>query len=267
MNKKTIIIILFLALLSVFGFLIISYFTKDKKNQVHIKNIFSKKEETKKKPFIGIQPIGDFSENYLKASAQIIKKYYGFDAEILPKSPLLPNFTNQKIAKKYNLQLPIRYRADSLIAHLKRKKSQKHDYLIGLTAVDITTTWYDEKDKTKIKEPLWMHVDWGIFGLGYCPGKSCLISSFRYHFDTQDTERIKTRMQKVVLHELGHNLGLPHCEKKGKKYCFMVQVDLRNALLDLDNSSWTLCDECANEINTKFDTKIPLKKKEERKKV
>ncbi len=225
--------------------------SNDKKNKNN-----QPKKDSKKNPRIGIQPIGNFPAGYLEASAQIIRDYYGFEVEILKQKPLLTKFDNQKIAKKYNISLPVRYRADSLIAYLKRIKSKKHDYLIGLTAVDITTTWYDEKDKTKIKEPLWLHLDWGIFGLGYCPGSSCLISSFRYYFDTQDYEHVKKRMQKVVLHELGHNLGLPHCEKKYKHLCFMAQVDLKNALLDLDDSSWTLCEECRLDVCKSFVTKL-----------
>ena len=54
-----------------------------------------------------------------------------------------------------------RYRADSLIRYLGRFGSAD-TILIGLTNKDISTT------KGQIR-------DWGIMGLGYCPGTSCVV--------------------------------------------------------------------------------------------
>jgi archaemetzincin len=75
--------------------------------------------------------------------------------------------------------------------------------------VDISTT------KNGIK-------DWGIMGLGYRPGKSCVVSDFRM--------AVKNRNQqfyKVVLHELGHTEGLPHCKTKT---CLMRDAEGGNHL-------------------------------------
>ena len=47
--------------------------------------------------------------------------------------------------------------------------------------------------------------NWGIFGLGSLSGKNCVVSTARFgnkHFD---------RLSKVSIHEVGHTLGIPHC--------------------------------------------------------
>lgn len=58
-----------------------------------------------------------------------------------------------------------RYRADSLIDWLKNRVNN-NEIIIGLTSKDISTT------KNEIK-------DYGIIGLGFTPGKSCVVSTFR----------------------------------------------------------------------------------------
>jgi len=85
-----------------------------------------------------------------------------------------------------------RYRADSLIKYLSTL-AKDDQLIIGLTNRDISTT----KDE---------YPDWGIMGLGYCPGKSCIASTFRLKGGNQ-----LEKLFKVAIHELGHTQGLPHC--------------------------------------------------------
>jgi len=99
-----------------------------------------------------------------------------------------------------------RYRADSLIHFLNHITSEGH-ITIGLTDKDISTT----KDSI---------ADWGVLGLGFCPGKACVASTFRL-------SKSETKMQlfKVAIHELGHTEGLPHCTVKA---CFMRDAEGHN---------------------------------------
>lgn len=99
-----------------------------------------------------------------------------------------------------------RYRADSLIRILRDLTPENH-ITLGLTSKDISTT-NDEIN------------DWGVMGLGYRPGKSCIASSFRL----SKTEK-KSQFFKVAIHELGHTEGLPHCPEK---YCFMRDAEGKN---------------------------------------
>ena len=93
-----------------------------------------------------------------------------------------------------------RYRADSLI-HWMRNRAKTNEVYLGITMQDISTTKGDNPDH-------------GIMGLGYQPGRACIASNFRV--------RDKKNFYKVVIHELGHTTGLPHCPEKT---CFMRDAE------------------------------------------
>ncbi|WP_264558052.1 matrixin family metalloprotease [Flavobacterium sp. N1718] len=59
--------------------------------------------------------------------------------------------------------------------------------------------------------------DWGVMGLGYHPGAACVVSDFRLRKHHQENQ-----LYKVVLHELGHTEGLPHCPKRS---CIMRDAE------------------------------------------
>lgn len=111
-----------------------------------------------------------------------------------------------------------RYRADSLIKYLSRFFGSD-TVVIGLTSKDISTT------KGNIK-------DWGVMGLGYCPGNSCIASTFRL-----SKSNINEQFYKVAIHELGHTQGLPHCPNKT---CYMRDAEGGNPL----NKENEFCAKC-----------------------
>lgn len=112
-----------------------------------------------------------------------------------------------QVRVKKTLKLPVkafnkaktRYRADSLIRYLNRL-SNGNQLIIGITNKDISTT-------------KGIYADWGIMGLGFCPGKSCIVSTFRLRGNNREE-----KLFKLALHELGHTQGLKHCPIKN---CFM----------------------------------------------
>ena len=110
-----------------------------------------------------------------------------------------------------------RYRADSLVAFLKRM-SNDTTIIIGLTNKDISTS------KGNIP-------DWGIMGLADCPGSSCVVSSFRLSGNKV------SQLCKVSLHELGHTEGLPHCSNPA---CYMRDAEGGNPT----NAEIGFCTKC-----------------------
>jgi len=111
-----------------------------------------------------------------------------------------------------------RYRADSLIKILSNMVDAGHK-VIGLTNKDISTT------KNGV-------ADWGIMGLGFCPGKACVASTFRVAKNNTNEQLFK-----VAIHEMGHNFGLPHCNEK---YCFMRDAEGGNPT----NEEKEFCAKC-----------------------
>ena len=145
-----------------------------------------------------LQPLGDFSTQ----QAELVYK------EVKSVNP--NTFLRKPLPLPSTAYYPSRgrYRADSLIRYLARFGSAD-TVLAGLTGKDISTT------KGQIK-------DWGVMGLGYCPGNACIISTYRLSKTDLDSQ-----FYKVVMHELGHTEGLPHCMDMT---CFMRDAEGGNPL-------------------------------------
>ncbi len=126
-----------------------------------------------------------------------------------------------------------RYRADTLIDLLSEaahKDPQGEVRYLGLTSVDISTS----KDG---------HRDWGIFGLAFSPGSGAVISSFRLKKSAKNPEHFAFRVANTAIHEVGHSLGLDHCDEAT---CPMR--DAKGSVASTDDSSQVLGPECAAEL-------------------
>lgn len=179
---------------------------------------------------IAIQPIGTVAAYKLHEATRALQEAYQCRVVTLKSiSPASEAFVNIKTP---------RYRADKLIAWLKENKPDTVDYIIGITEYDISTTKRDALGR--IKEPQSRYEDFGIFGLGYCPGKSCIVSTHRLG---SNTEKLKSRLAKIGVHEIGHNLGLPHCPNKK-----CVMTDAVEKLSTVDGADKELCGECRKRI-------------------
>ena len=137
-----------------------------------------------------------------------------------------------------NVKSP-RYRADTLLKFLLRTKSDTIGHVIGLTNKDISTTKRDNWNR--IKKPEYKYADWGIFGLAYVPGESCVVSTKRLYTTNRTT--YKNRIKKVCIHEFGHNLGLPHCPTKT-----CVMQDAVEKMSTVDNATTHYCPLCIEQL-------------------
>lgn len=145
---------------------------------------------------IVIQPFGDVPTEYI---SYIQRGLYKINRNIhVQKSIPLPK---SSYFKNRN-----RYRADSLIKFLQIR-TKKEQITVGVTIKDISNT------KGKIN-------DYGIMGLGFVNGNSCIASSYRLAFNNR-----KEQLLKLVLHEIGHTEGLRHC---GKLSCIMRDCGGKN---------------------------------------
>jgi archaemetzincin len=95
-----------------------------------------------------------------------------------------------------------RYRAEKLLDFLVAQSASEARVVLGLTAVDISTT------KGSIE-------DWGVLGLATLDGRSAVLSSFRCKRSAKNRAHARTRFAKTAVHELGHAFGLGHCRTDG----------------------------------------------------
>lgn len=113
-----------------------------------------------------------------------------------------------------------RYRADILLNWLSNNYPK--DRVIAITSYDISTT------SGKI-------YDWGIFGLGSLHNNVSVTSVYRLK-----SKNIQDRLDKIVLHEIGHSYKLPHCTSS--QPCFMKAGD--HTIKAVDKEMKVLCSKC-----------------------
>lgn len=161
---------------------------------------------------IWVLPLGKVKESYIRETYDNIQK-------ISAHTTLLPAIEIPAMAFYAPRN---RYRADSLIRWMSRQTKENEIY-IGITMQDISTTKGD-------------YSDYGVMGLGYCPGKACVVSSYRL--------KNKANFYKLVIHELGHNMGLQHCPVPT---CYMR--DAKGG--DPTGEEKTFCKKCAAYLQEK----------------
>ncbi|MFN3917533.1 MAG: zinc-dependent metalloprotease family protein [Flavobacteriales bacterium] len=204
---------------------------------------FSCQTENKKSPknttiVIALQPFGVFKPELLDSISSAIKGAYPISICVLEAISL---------PKKAFVQIKsARYRADSLLNYLKKIKPDTVDYIIGLTHADISTTKMD--DKKQVKHPESKYGDWGVMGLGYMPGTSCVVSTYRLQHSNKAV--FIARLKKVCIHELGHNFGLPHCHSSK-----CVMQDAAESIKTIDNVDMEPCKLCRKNYTKLFSLK------------
>ncbi len=193
---------------------------------------FRKSRKIRAKKTIIIQPIKTKHIPFQKALLNKIKEDFSFkNVAIAPvQSP-----PKQII----NYEKGFRYSAPKLLSWLKQQKADSAVLIVGLTDVDIYTTKRNRGGS--IKKPESKYKVWGIFGLATRPGTSCIVSTKR--LKTSNVKQFEERLLKVVLHEIGHNLGLKHCENKS---CYMT--DAVETIRTIDNASLEMCEDCKAQI-------------------
>jgi archaemetzincin len=172
------------------------------------------------KPTIYLVPMGNISNRDVELSAKELNKFYSFNVVVIPRSEV-PKSTKVNGLKKYN--------ANKILEYLNSKYSKYNGKVLGLTDVDICT---DRELNGKL------YHNWGIFGLGLMSGKPCVVSVNRLGKNHSND------MVKVVVHEIGHTLGIPHCRTNIK--CLMN--DAKGKGSQVKNELLWICNDCKKKI-------------------
>ena len=174
---------------------------------------------TKPKPIILFQPLA-FSDAFtLERIKDSVEKIYDVTVSIQPNTSL----PDTLFYKPRN-----RYRAEKIIHWLQMQMPDSARTIVGITSMDVSTT------KGEI-------YDYGVMGLGYKPGRACVVSTFRPAKTAKGKNHLQQRLLKLVIHEMGHNFGLPHCSNEE---CFMVDAE---GQMKLDKERY-LCTNCKNHL-------------------
>jgi archaemetzincin len=181
---------------------------------------------------IVIQPLNNYDKKEIDYLASDLETFFNKKIIVLPALKVPESFANYQKGKRYD--------ASRIINWLT---PLANDSIIAIAGITSESDIYTAKKDTQgnIRKPESTYAIWGIFGLGYCPGKSCVISSKRLF--TADVQKFRHRLRTVTIHEIGHNLGLPHCPNKG---CIMSDANEKIATVDQSGNNY--CNECNRKI-------------------
>jgi archaemetzincin len=165
-------------------------------------------------------PLGNVNASTSQFVQRSVKSFYGFECVIKKQEPLTKNL----LAKSNT-----RYEATTILNTYKSNENR-----LLLTESDIA---YRKSDTFP---------EWGIFGLGFRPGSTCVVSTFRLKKGVSHSKFLE-RLQKVCIHEIGHNLGLPHCT--ASPICLMN--DANGTIKQVDKEQLIFCESCKDKIGLK----------------
>lgn len=167
---------------------------------------------------IDLQPLGDFTQKEANQLKEELEKHlvsiYLSEIEVLPKKDIPASF----LYKPRN-----RYWAGKILGFLKQQNQGSDFVTIGLTHRDISTSIHG-------------NYNYGIMGLSFRPGNTCVVSSFRL--------KRKDDLWKVTTHEFLHSRGLPHCKKDNPK-CLMQDAHGKNTFYIKHG----LCEDCEKTLS------------------
>lgn len=172
-----------------------------------------------KKKTIYIVPLDNVKQTDVVLSSKELKSFYNYDVVVLNRDVTPSQYRNP--SGKYN--------AGKILKFLGEKYQHLDGKIVGITNVNIST-------KRTINNVTYN--DWSILGLGAINGQSCIISTKNMITNHQD------RLSKVTIHEVGHTLGLSHCDFDPK--CLMN--DAKGKASKVDSEDKVMCEQCRLKI-------------------
>jgi archaemetzincin len=170
---------------------------------------------------IAFVPFNSFDISEIKNVLTEISTFYNKPVIILPRA-FIPSNSFDHIIEQYS--------ADSILDLLTKMKPDSIVEVVGLTNEPIFSInkkrYYEQK----------------IFGFGDHPGNVCIVSDTRLKI--ADNEIYNSRLKKVIIHEIGHNMGLSHCKND---QCTMSEKN--GNLKNLDNTEVYYCSDCRKKVN------------------
>ncbi|HTD95144.1 MAG TPA: matrixin family metalloprotease [Chitinophagaceae bacterium] len=169
---------------------------------------------------IALQPLNGYAGEGLESLREELAGFYSKKVIILPSLQLPVSFLDTILRK---------YSSDSILVLLSGKANDSIVEVIGIIHEPVFAI---KQDGAKHR-----YFDESIFGIGHQPGHACLVSDSR--LATGDERLLVTRLQNVVVHEVGHNMGLGHC---ADPQCIMSESN--GEFRSLDERGRGYCERC-----------------------
>jgi len=175
---------------------------------------------------VNIIPIEDVSKTVIKTISEHLKEAYPIVEGVnLEPEVELPS-------EAYDADRD-QYRAEIILQHFSSRFASKKGKILMITSEDLYSLGLNF-----------------IFGQAQKPGKFSLISLHRlrpkFWRDEKDLDLFLNRAVKETIHEIGHTLGLDHCEDRN---CVM---SFSNRIEHTDRKGVDLCEQCEGKIKEMY---------------
>lgn len=167
-----------------------------------------------------ITPLGKVPQEILEKISEGLKPTFRMVVKINP--PLnLPNYAFKRFRNQYQANL--------LLDFLEKNRKGR---TLGITSEDAYAQGLNF-----------------VFGQAKLNGKVAVVSLCRldpkFYSQPEDEDLFVERAVKEAIHEVGHTLGLGHCNRKG---CVMT---FSNTIIDVDRKTKNLCQSCKLQLGFK----------------
>jgi len=165
---------------------------------------------------ICVVPVGEVAESDLAFARDVVEASFGRETLVCEPLPL---------QDEYYYPARGQYGANGFLRYVEVNAPRGAYRAVGITARDIFAGDLNF-----------------LFGIGRCPGKCAVVSTYRFGFYCATPERRMVRFAKLLVHETGHTFGLLHCRQPP---CVMRFAD---GYETLDDTRLAMCARCERSL-------------------